>query len=137
LEFLAVGARGKRGDFSPGAAHTESPPKTFFLTFFELSHKSHKWLNKWLNPKKCVWARGGLRSCRAPPKVRNSRRRIFALYCICWGSAEHFDPRFQVRLDPAPFHPNKHVFFEKSAHFTQKSENRKNTEILVKKSKSQ
>jgi len=34
---------------------------------------------------------------RAPPEVRNSRRRIFELYCGFGGSTGHFDPRFQVR----------------------------------------
>jgi len=35
-------------------------------------------------------------SCRAPPEVRNSRRRIYTLYCGFGGSTGHSNPDFQV-----------------------------------------
>jgi len=35
-------------------------------------------------------------SCRAPPEVWNSRRRIYTLYCGFGGSTGHSNPDFQV-----------------------------------------
>ena len=69
----------------------------------------------WRASAKPVRARGG--KGRAPPEVRHSSRRIFALYTVRRGSTGRFNPRLQVpTLSWIPdLSPNKTRFFEKTA----------------------
>jgi len=112
LEFLAVGARGKRRVFSPGAAHTESPQKTIFFTFW-VEAQVPKQVAK---PKKmCLGAR---RLTQLPRATRNSKfRRIFALYCV-FGVPRGISIIFSRSLlcsGSCPFSSQQTRFFEKSA----------------------
>jgi len=111
LEFLAVGARGKRRVFSPGAAHTESPQKTIFFTFL-VEAQVPKQVAK---PKKmCLGARRLTQLPRATQSSKFPSEDFCTVLCLLGfrGAFRSSFPGPCYVLDPAPFHPNKHVFLK-------------------------